>query len=146
MTSSIENFIKGSSVVAAFPTLLYVGFFQMKNRQDLLKKASSLKLQNFLSIPFESIIVGILVAYGITFSIMKRNIDEEKDSNSKKLIKVMSHGAILGLVLSIIGRFYFDLPVKMFGIPKIQASKVHPTAIILYAVIFLNIYFMKSNI
>ena len=143
MTSSIENFIKGSSFVAAFPTLLYVGFFQMKNRQDLLKKASSLELQNFLSIPFESIVVGILVAYGITFSLMKRNIDEEKDSKSKKIIKVMSHGAILGLVLSTIGRFYFDLPVKMFGIPKSQESNVHITALGLYALIFLNIYFIK---
>ena len=144
--NTVENFIKGSSLVAAFPTLLYVGIFQMKNRKELLKKASSIELQNFLSIPFESIVVGILVAYGIAFTIMKRNIDEEKDSKSKKLIKVMSHGAILGLVLSIFGRFYFDLPVKMFGIPKSQASKVHITAFILYSVIFLNIYFIKSNI
>ena len=143
MTSSIENFIKGSSVVAAFPTLLYVGFFQMKNRQDLLKKASSLELQNFLSIPYESMVVGILVSYGITFALMKRNVDEEKDSKLQKIIKIVSHGAILGLFLSIIGRFYFDLPVKMFGIPKNQSFKVHPIAMILYAVIFLNIYFLN---
>ena len=55
--NTLENFIKGSSLVAAFPTLLYVGVFQMKNRQALLQKASSLELQNFLSIPFESIVV-----------------------------------------------------------------------------------------
>jgi len=103
--NTLENFIKGSSLVAAFPTLLYVGVFQMKNRQALLQKASSLELQNFLSIPFESIVVGVLVSYGIAFTIMKRNIDEEKDSKLKKLVNF-----------------------------------------ILYSVIFLNIYFIKSNI
>ncbi len=139
------NFIKGSSVVATLPTLLYVGFFQMKNRTKLLKTASG-ELKTFLSIPFETMVVGILVAYGVTFTIMKRNLDEENDSKLKKIIKISAHGAILGFTLSVIGRFGLDLPVKMFGIPRAQAGKVHPTAIILYAIIFLNIYFMKSSI
>jgi len=32
----MDNFVKGSSVAAAIPTLLYVGYYQMKNRKALI--------------------------------------------------------------------------------------------------------------
>ena len=137
----MDNFIKGSSIVAALPTFLYVGYYQMQNRNYLLKTASSPDLKSFLSIPYEIMVIGILVSYGITYSLMKRNIDVE-DSNVTKLTKVAIHGAILGVILSIIGRFALDLPVKMFKIPRNKAFSVHPSAFILYIFIFLYVYYI----
>jgi len=137
----MDNFIKGSSIVAALPTFLYVGYYQMQNRNSLLKTASSPELKSFLSIPYEIMVIGILVSYGITYSLMKRNIDVE-DSNVTKLTKVAIHGAILGVILSIIGRFALDLPVKMFKIPRNKAFSVHPSAFILYIFIFLYVYYI----
>jgi len=137
----MDNFIKGSSIVAALPTFLYVGYYQMQNRNSLLKSVSSPELKSFLSIPYEIMVIGILVSYGITYSLMKRNIDVE-DSNVTKLTKVAIHGAILGVILSIIGRFALDLPVKMFKIPRNKAFSVHPSAFILYIFIFLYVYYI----
>lgn len=138
----MDNFIKGSSIVAALPTFLYVGYYQMQNRNSLLKSVSSPELKSFLSIPYEIMVIGILVSYGITYSLMKRNIDEDNDSNVTKLTKVAIHGAILGVILSIIGRFALDLPVKMFKIPRNKAFSVHPSAFILYIFIFLYVYYI----
>lgn len=135
----MENFVKGSSVVAALPTLLYVGFYQMKNRNKMLNEATSPEIKAFLSIPFETIVVGILVAYGISYALMKESINEEEDSTMLRYTKVAIHGASLGLTLSLFGRFMFDLPVKMFGIPSNQAWTVHPTAILLYIAIFVYV-------
>jgi len=132
----MNDFIKGSSLAAALPTLLYVGFYQRKNRLSLLKNATSVDIRSFLSIPFESFSIGILLAYGLAYSSLQRDESEERSSNAKS---VVISGAILGLSLSLIGRFVFDLPVKMFGIPRTQAWKVHPTAIILYILIFLYV-------
>jgi hypothetical protein len=43
-------------------------------------------------------------------------------------------GGLFGLLLSLIGRFGLDLPKKLFEME--YPSKVHPTAIILYGLIF----------
>ena len=139
----MEDFVKGSSLIAALPTLLYVGFYQMKNRKKMLGEATSPELKSFLSIPFEIIIVGILVAYGVAYSSMKESI-QENDSMMFKFTKIAVHGASLGLTLSLFGRFMFDLPVKMFGIPSGQAWTVHPTAILLYIVIFIYVNSVMS--
>ena len=136
----MDNFVKGSSVAAAIPTLLYVGYYQMKNRKALIGSASSPELKDFLSIPFEIMVIGILVSYGITYSFMKHNIDEEKDSKLSKITKVALHGGLLGLSLSLVGRFGLDLPVKMFKIPRNKAFSVHPTAFVMYIFIFMYIY------
>jgi len=85
-------------------------------------------------------VIGILVSYGITYSFMKHNIDEEKDSKLSKITKVALHGGLLGLSLSLVGRFGLDLPVKMFKIPRNKAFSVHPTAFVMYIFIFMYIY------
>ena len=43
---------------------------------------------------------------------------------------------IFGILLSIIGRFGLDLPIKLFNFTKKTSYKVHIYAIILYAIIF----------
>ena len=123
--------------MAAIPTLLYVGFYQRKNRIALLEKAISSDMISFLSITFESIFIGILLAYGIAYASIQKESEDEDSSNSVK--SVVLTGAVLGLSLSLVGRFVFDLPVKMFGIPRDQSWQVHPIATILYVFIFLYV-------
>lgn len=139
----MHDFIRGSSIVAALPTLLYVGFHQHKNRIGALSLASSPGVREFLSIPYESIVLGILVAYGLTYKIMKLihrpkdGVDEGASGVPTKTLVV--GGAALGLTLSLIGRFGMNLPVKMFNMPPARSHLVHPIAIVLYAFIFLYV-------
>lgn len=142
----MHDFIRGSSIVAALPTLMYVGFHQHKNRVGALELVSSPRVREFLSIPYEAIVLGILVAYGVTYKIMKllhRSKDEgvvddqvEPGVPTKTLVL---GGAALGLSLSVIGRFGMNLPVKMFRMPPARTYLVHPIAIVLYAFIFLYV-------
>lgn len=50
-------------------------------------------------------------------------------------------GAIFGMALSMVGRFYFDIPKKLFKMHKNKEKVVHMYAPILYAFIF---YFIIS--
>ncbi len=45
-------------------------------------------------------------------------------------------GGLLGLILSIIGRFYLHLPIKIFGFSPNTEYMVHFYAILIYAFIF----------
>jgi len=127
----IDNFTLGSSLVHALPTLLYMGFYRRKNRLNLLNDPSG--LSDFVSIPYESLVIGILFAYGVAFMIMKKM----NEKNNKKVQNAAISGAVLGLLLSIVGRHVFDLPLKHFGMT--QTWTVHIVAPVLYAVIFLII-------
>jgi len=132
------DFIKGSSLVATIPTLVYVGMAQNRNRISALGLASNPDVKQFLSIPYELIVIGILVSYGVTNTILKRNKDDE---GNVPVSKVLLCGASLGLFLSVVGRFGLDLPVKMFKIPSSESWTVHPIAIVLY--MFIMIYVNK---
>ena len=132
------DFIKGSSLVAALPTLVYVGMAQNKNRLAALGMASNPNVKQFLSIPYEFIIIGILASYGVSNTILKKY---EDDKGNVPMKKVLLCGASLGLFLSTVGRFGLDLPVKMFKIPSSQSWTVHPIAIVLY--MFIMIYVNK---
>lgn len=139
---NLDNFIVGSSVVSALPTLLYVGIAQRKNRISLMSESNSPELSSFLSIPFESIIIGILVAYGITHALINVQDEENPCEEETSKISIASKGAILGLSLSLVGRFALDLPVKMFGMAREDAWMVHPIAMVLYAFIMLYVDFI----
>ena len=132
------DFIKGSSLVATIPTLVYVGMAQNRNRISALGLASNPDVKQFLSIPYELIVIGILASYGVTNTILKRNKDDE---GNVPVSKVLLCGASLGLFLSIVGRFGLDLPVKMFKISSSESWTVHPIAIVLY--MFIMIYVNK---
>jgi len=128
----MDSFLKGSSVAVALPTLIYVGMAQNRNRIQALSLASNSEVLDFLSIPYEIIVVGILVSYGITNIVMNRQKDaEDHVPISKKLII----GASLGLFLSTVGRFGLDLPTKMFKLPSFRTWTVHPIAIVMYMAI-----------
>lgn len=62
----MEDFIKGSSILAALPTILYLGFYQRKNRLSALNSINDpaqISLKTFLSIPFESILAGVPLVF-----------------------------------------------------------------------------------
>jgi len=130
------DFIKGSSLVATIPTFVYVGLAQHRNRVSALGLASNPKVKQFLSIPYELIVIGILASYGVATTVMNRNKDEDGDVH---ILKVLACGASLGLFLSTVGRFGLGLPVKMFNIPQSESWTVHPIAIMLYMIIMMYV-------
>lgn len=143
--SNFSHFILGSSVVSAIPTLLYVGIAQRNNRISLINDSNSPELASFLSIPFETIFIGILVAYGISHALINLDSDsDDPDDAYPSKLSVATKGAIFGLVLSLIGRFVLNLPVKMFKMKTEDAWMVHPIAMIIYAIIMLYVDFIDK--
>jgi len=128
----MDSFIKGSSIVAAIPTLLYVGMAQNRNRLQALSLSSNPDVVDYLSIPYETIVVGILISYGVTNIVMNRYKDDE---DRVPVSKIILCGASLGLFLSTVGRFGLDLPTKMFKLPPSRAFTVHPIAMVMYVAI-----------
>ena len=142
----MSDFIKGSSVLAALPTLLYLGFYQRRNRLNALNSSSDIAIKTFLSIPYESIVVGVPLIFGLAYFLMKKSERNSDDPNKKNIHtgRVILFGSSLGLILSIIGRFGFDLPAKLFGINEREYS-VHIVAPIIYPFIFLYVDKLLSN-
>ena len=137
----MTEILKGTSVLVSLPTLLYVGLAQRKNRVGLLrsmKGTMGVKLENFLSIPYEFLPLAISLVYGAAYRLARPETDEEKRS------RVLFIGAVTGLSLSIVGRFGMDLPIKMFGMPPEKAYMVHIVAPILYVAIFLYVSLLMN--
>lgn len=143
------DLIKGSSALAALPTLLYVGFAQYKNRVDLLKSVDPEKLANYLSIPHEMLPLGICMVYGVSYRLMKslEKHDDKKIAGTRIRFKTLAFGAATGIFLSLVGRFGLGLPSKLFRIDRSEAYTVHLIAPVLYMAIFVYLeYLMDSNI
>lgn len=145
--AGLGDFLKGSSVVASLPTLLYVGFAQYRNRVALLRSIDAEKLQNYLSIPHEMLPIVIGVAYGFAYKTMKRfeKHDDKKIAGTRITLKTLGVGATTGFLLSLVGRFGADLPSKLFGIDRSEAYKVHVIAPLIYMGIFVYVDFLASN-
>jgi energy-converting hydrogenase Eha subunit A len=97
-------------------TLSYLGIaYHLKNKPK--------------DIPFEYFPVIIPIFYGITGIIIYQ---------LKRKYNIPSYilGAIVGLLLSLIGRFILQLPTKLFNFTKDNEYQVHIYAIILYGFIF----------
>ena len=83
-------------------------------------------------VPIEVFAVAIPLLYAVTIWISKREILDKQLNENWFLLT----GALLGLVLSVFGRFKYNFPVRLFGFTPENAWMVHVVAIILYAVIF----------
>jgi len=130
----LEYFTIGSSLVHALPTLLYMGAARRKNRLALMDDPSG--LADFISIPYESLVIGILFSYGVAFTVMQKM--NKRDNGTKNVKNAAIAGAVLGLLLSLVGRHIFDLPIKHFGMTD-HPWTVHMIAPVLYAIIFVLI-------
>ena len=135
----MEDFIKGSSVVATVPTLLYVGYAQYLKRRRFALTTTDGDLKDFLSIPHELLPVGIAIVYGISYAMMKR-VERDDDRMVYGIrLKTLAFGFFTGLLLSLIGRFGLGLPTKLFDMSEGQAHTVHFVAPILYMAIFVHV-------
>ena len=98
-------------------TLGYIGFaYNNKNRPQ--------------TIPYELFPIFIPLLYGI-FGLINYYIITDYGNNYSIIV-----GMLFGILLSIIGRFGLDLPIKLFNFTKNTSYNVHIYAIIMYAIIF----------
>tara|TARA_B110000285_G_scaffold33300_2_gene34876 strand:+ start:674 stop:1072 length:399 start_codon:yes stop_codon:yes gene_type:complete len=98
-------------------TLGYIGIaYNKKNRPS--------------TIPYELFPIFIPLLYGI-FGVINYHIISNYGNNYSIIV-----GMIFGILLSIIGRFGLDLPIKLFNFTKTTAYQAHIYAIIMYAIIF----------
>lgn len=143
----MDDSLRGTSVIVSVPTLLYVGLAQRRNRIELLNTLGShtnIKLENFLSVPYEFLPVAISIVYGISYKFLNRDSDDGDDISSMFGTRTLAVGSLVGLSLSLVGRFGLDLPVKMFGIPSGKEYTVHIIASVVYA-LFVYVSFLKQN-
>jgi hypothetical protein len=82
------------------------------------------------TIPYELFPIVIPLLYGI-FGVINYYIISNYGNNYSIIV-----GMVFGIMLSIIGRFGLDLPVKLFNFTTNTSYKVHIYAIIIYAIIF----------
>ena len=82
------------------------------------------------TIPYELFPIFIPLLYGI-FGLINYYIITKYENNYSLIV-----GMVFGILLSIIGRFGVDLPIKMFNFTKNTSYKVHIYAVIIYAIIF----------
>ena len=82
------------------------------------------------TIPYELFPIFIPILYGI-FGVINYYIISKYGNNYSIIV-----GMVFGILLSIIGRFVLNLPIKLFDFTKDTSYKVHIYAAILYAIIF----------
>ena len=107
-------------------TLGYIGIaYNNKNRPS--------------TIPYELFPILIPVLYGI-FGLINYYIITNYGNNYSIIV-----GMVFGILLSIIGRFGLNLPIKLFNFTKKTSYKVHIYAIIMYAIIFRSLVTPLTN-
>ena len=113
----LNIFLISSSLPIFLITMMYVGSaFSKKGRPS--------------SVPYELFPIFIPLLFGI-FGLINYYIIKNYGKNYSLLLGIM-----FALVLSSIGRFYLDLPVKIFDFTKKTEYQVHFYAPLLYALIF----------
>ena len=117
MKSEIIAFIVSSSVLVFIFTYLYLIITYKSNTNN--------------KIAIENLLFPIPILYGI-FGTINYIIIRKFDCDNYSLLV----GGLFGLILSIIGRFIFDLPNKLFNIKKEKEYIVHIVAFVSYALIF----------
>lgn len=116
MKNTIISFFVSSFV--SLLTIFYLGYYY--------RKSSSIKS----GIDIEYFPIGISITYGL-FGMINYRMIQMYGINISYVI-----GGIMGLLLSIIGRFIYKLPVKIFGFTNKNDYSVHFIAVVMYALIF----------
>ena len=114
----VTGFIIASSIIVTFISLWYVG--------SAYDKAGSPR-----GIPIVPIEISMAVAFGLA-NIVNLLIDPDQ---SRWWITFLV-GATLGVLFSLVGRFGYDLPRRIFNFNKKTEWRVHPIAFFLYGLIF----------
>ena len=117
--NNIHAFFLASSLPCFFITLAYLAYNYVNNGKPK-------------DIPIELMGIFVPLACGIA-GIINYNAIQFGSYNS------LIVGAIFGFALSLIGRFYYDMPKKLFNIEGDKQKIVHIYAPVLYALIFYTI-------
>ena len=115
MSNIIKIFITSSLISLITLSYLNLAFIKNNYPQNI----------NYKLFP---IIIPLL--YGI-FGVINHHIISKYGNNSSIFV-----GILFGLLLSIIGRFGLNLPIKLFNFNKSTQYRVHIYAIIIYSIIF----------
>jgi hypothetical protein len=110
------SFIIGASILSTIVSFSYIGYAYSKKR---------------LNFPYELIPIFISIMFGI-FNII--NVYTRKKYDNK--LTTFLVGGIMGLLFSIVGRFGYDLPIRMFNFTRGNEYMVHIYAFLLYGTIF----------
>ena len=116
MQKLLLAFIIGSALPSVLPSNLYIGLANAS--KDVIKR-------------YEFFPIMISLFMGI-YNMVNYKLYEKYQS---EIIPVLV-GATFGVMLSIIGRFIFDLPIRLFSFTKENEWSVHIYAAITYAIIF----------
>jgi len=138
---SLLSFWIGSSIVSGAVSIGYIGagFSRWRASGDW-------SVGNDVN-NFEWMIGAVLVLLGI-FNIIAQNLVAWSGGWYWWNLII---GAVFGLVLSSIGRFGFNFPVRVFNFPIGRDWLVHPMAMALYAFVFSTLiglpswYFVQKN-
>lgn len=114
--NNIHAFFLSSSLPASMITLAYLAYGYAKEKRPN-------------DVPYE--LFGLLVPliFGI-FGVLNYNATKFGSYNS------LIVGALFGLIISLIGRYVFNIPLKLFGLKDNKQRIVHLYAPILYSLIF----------
>lgn len=117
MVSNLVSFIVGSSLPAVGITMSYLGaaYRTSKYRE---------------TIPYELFPLMVPLFLG-TANVINMRLVSRYGANVSLLV-----GLVVGLLMSLLGRFGLDLPRKLFGMPQGMRHRVHVIAPLLYAVLY----------
>jgi hypothetical protein len=126
LNKTMLSFIISSSLPSFIITALYVGYGMSMNKESMS------------SIGAEWYMILIPLIYGI-FGTLSYELGTLTNSWTNNTVIVAILGGLMGLLLSLIGRYYLSLPTKIFGMDGSNANSVHWKAIVLYLFIFVLI-------
>jgi hypothetical protein len=114
----LKAFIVGSSIINTIISFSYIGnAFKSSGRPS--------------SFPYEIIPIGISVIFGIANIL---NIYLQSKYTSRFIPFIV--GGLMGILFSVVGRFVYGLPQKIFGFNESNEYQVHLVAFVLYGLIF----------
>jgi len=134
MKMIILSFVIGTSILVSIPTLTYNGLALRRNPGAIYKVA------------YEYMPVVIPLIFGLANVLIYSMVHRFKIKKwQNQLLLTMVVGALTGLTFSLIGRFGFKLPEKLYNMAENKHYLVHPIAMILYSLIFSMILFPLNS-
>lgn len=112
----LHAFIIGSSLISVIISYIYIGLSNIQKK--IIKR-------------YEFFPLGISLLFGF-YNIVNYILYQKIKTDTSAIIS----GILMGLTLSIIGRFIYDLPTKLFDFTRENEYTVHLYAMILYSLIF----------
>ncbi len=121
LKENLISFLIGASVIGSLVSFGYIGAGFAKWR-----KSGNWDVSMDVN-KFEWMMFSVMILLGL-FNVLAQNLVEEYNWYGWNVII----GALFGLTLSLIGRFGFDFPVKVFDFNRSNEMMVHLYAMLLY--------------